>query len=386
MKRIAIIFLLLVFGREAVAQIPKLGNDTLLDIATWNVEWFGDPSYGPTNENLQYNNVKNLIEQADVDVVALQEVSNYNTYFTLGEYLYPNYGAVTSTFAATQKMSFLYKQSMFEKIDALTKNILTQYSSVPFATRPPLQIALKTKGGNITDTLFFIVVHLKAHTGSTAAKAEAYQKRKDAANMLINYIEQDLAGKKCIILGDWNDDLNTSIYNNSPSPFKQIQDNGYFFPTRQLTDAGKKSYAFGTKMIDHILLNDSAKPYYITASSKVFDNAGSYISNFSQTTSDHFPVYAFLNWKKLTQKPMPPVTGIEAVKEIGISIYPNPATNYITINEATPLSMFSIEGKELFASSTPIKKIDVSSFPRGVYYIKVQGNAGSSSITKFIKQ
>ncbi len=52
------------------AQAPKLGSDTLLDIATWNVEWLGNSSNGPTDENMQYNNVKDLIGQTDFDVIA----------------------------------------------------------------------------------------------------------------------------------------------------------------------------------------------------------------------------------------------------------------------------------------------------------------------------
>lgn len=213
------IFLLTLLYTQTFAQVPKLGNDTLLDVATWNVEWLGESGYGPTDENLQYNNVKNLIAQTDFDVIALEEMSNGNTFFNLSDFLFSKYGALNSTFQATQKMCFFYKKSMFEIIPSLSKNVLLQYANYEFATRPPLQVALQTIGGDKTDTLYFIVVHMKANTGNTTAKQESYNRRKAAADYLKTYIEQDLKDKKCIVLGDWNDDLNKSIFNNTQTPY-----------------------------------------------------------------------------------------------------------------------------------------------------------------------
>ena len=56
-------------------SIPK---DHTLDIVTWNVEWFGDPSNGPDDDNLQMQNAKTLIETMGADLYALQEISNAN--------------------------------------------------------------------------------------------------------------------------------------------------------------------------------------------------------------------------------------------------------------------------------------------------------------------
>ena len=54
-----------------------------MDIVTWNVEWFGDPSNGPDDDNLQMQNAKTLIETIDADLYALQEISNANLFESL---------------------------------------------------------------------------------------------------------------------------------------------------------------------------------------------------------------------------------------------------------------------------------------------------------------
>jgi hypothetical protein len=71
-----LVFNLLVFN--AFSQFPKLGNDTTLDVATWNLEWFGDATSGngPSDETTQFNNVKNLLNQTEFDIIGVQEMSN----------------------------------------------------------------------------------------------------------------------------------------------------------------------------------------------------------------------------------------------------------------------------------------------------------------------
>jgi exonuclease III len=374
MKNSVLIFLLIICA-TAFAQVPKLGNDTLLDVATWNVEWLGESGYGPTDEALQYNNVKNLLAQTDFDIIALQEMSNGNTFFNLSDFLFSKYGALNSTFQATQKMCFFYKKSMFEVIPDLSKNILLQYASDEFATRPPLQVALQTVGGTKTDTLYFIVVHMKANTGNTAAKQESYNRRKAAAGYLKTYIEQDLKNKKCIVLGDWNDDLNKSIFNGGPSPYTQLLDAGYQFATKPLDDAGKHSYAFGSGMIDHIMLANGIDSFYITASAQVFDGVGSYISNYSNTTSDHYPVYSFFDWKKLTTAytAPPPPTGLEEFENSTISIYPNPASNHIILNKtAGSVVIYDAMGREKLNITSPQTTLDISILQNGMYFFRIE--------------
>jgi len=55
-------------------SIPAQGSATTLDIAEWNLEWFGSSSNGPINENLQQQNVRDVIAGVDCDIWGLEEV------------------------------------------------------------------------------------------------------------------------------------------------------------------------------------------------------------------------------------------------------------------------------------------------------------------------
>ncbi len=374
MRYIVLLFLFhFIYLKAAFTQtLPKLGNDTLLDIACWNVEWFGDANNGPTDEALQYNNIKALMLQTDFDILGMEEISNMTTYNNLSmeTAIAAKYDTYISTFSATQKMGLFWKKSMFDIIGIATLNILTnEYSN--FATRPPLQVCLKTKGGTRVDTLYVIVIHMKANTGDDAAKYDSYNRRQAAAAALKNYAEQSLVNKKYVIIGDWNDNLTVSIYNALPTPYQGLLTAGYTFPTKELTDAGKKSYAFGSAMIDHIMQSKTLDSFYLKGSAKVFDLAGNYISNFSNNTSDHYPVYAFYNWNKLTTYIAP--AGInENNVEFNIQVYPNPATHDVSINTGhknVALWLYDLSGKLLLHSNE--KTINVSSFQAGLYQLLI---------------
>lgn len=374
MRLIISLFLLYFISLQtAFSQtIPKLGNDTLLDIACWNVEWFGDVNNGPTDENLQYNNVKAMMLQTDFDILGMEEISNMTSYNNLSfeTAIASKYDTYISTFSATQKMGLFWKKSMFDVIGPVTLNILTnEYSN--FATRPPLQVCLKTKGGTKVDTLYVIVIHMKANTGNDAAKYESYTRRQAAAAALKTYTEQTLVNKKFVVIGDWNDDLSVSIYNALPTPYQSSLSAGYTFPTKELTDAGKKSYAFGSAMIDHIMQSKTLDSFYLKGSAKVFDLAGNYISNFSNNTSDHYPVYASYNWSKLTTYVAP--AGISEIKHnLNIQVYPNPATgivNMISDNPITEAYLYDINGKIML--HTIEKTFDVSSMQAGFYQLLI---------------
>src|SRR5262245_62553736 len=55
-------------------SVPAKGADATLDIASWNIEWFGDTSNGPTNEALQLQNARAVIAGADMDIWGVAEI------------------------------------------------------------------------------------------------------------------------------------------------------------------------------------------------------------------------------------------------------------------------------------------------------------------------
>jgi hypothetical protein len=375
------IFPLFIFSQN----IPKIGNDTLLDVGAWNIEWFGNVVNGPNDKTLQLNNVKAVIEKTDLDVWALEEMSNPTSFISLTNSL-PNYSSVNSTFTQTQKMCLFYKKSMFNFINA--EHILSS-SNYDFASRQPLIVTLATKGDSLKiDTMYFIVVHLKANSDATAtAKLESYNRRKRAADALKNFIETTLLNKKYFILGDWNDRLDYSIHNGiDASPFKQLLDAKYNFTTKPLADAGKSSYAFINGFIDHMLISSRMDSFYVKQSMGVSDNLGQFITNFSNNTSDHYPIYGKFLFNKIkylnSVDTIPPDTShvniAELIGQHKINIYPNPAKGNVTIeyngfdNEFT-VELFDFSGKlvETKTMNSTISTMNLSNYAKGFYTLKI---------------
>ena len=48
----------------------SFGNDNALDIATWNIEWF------PKNDQITVDYVTEIIQQLDLDLLAIQELDD----------------------------------------------------------------------------------------------------------------------------------------------------------------------------------------------------------------------------------------------------------------------------------------------------------------------
>ena len=53
----------LLFAAPATAQtIPSVGTSDALDVATWNIEHFGNPSSGPSDDDLQLKKVAGFFQ------------------------------------------------------------------------------------------------------------------------------------------------------------------------------------------------------------------------------------------------------------------------------------------------------------------------------------
>jgi hypothetical protein len=228
---------------------------------------------------------------------------------------------------------------------------------------------------------------MKANTGSIIQKQDAYQRRKNAANFLQLYIESVLKNKNYIVLGDWNDRLDFTIYDGiSASPFKGLIDADYFFPTKTLADKGRKTYFTGS-VIDHIMVGDSLNKYYINESINVFDNANSYLSGFSNSTSDHYPVFA--SYKFFNQNTVQTDTtksSLIELKPFSFDIYPNPSSGKMSIvnhlEVPIQLNIYNLTGQKMLSDSLSekeVKSINTTELNNGLFLIKIS-NTNSQEI------
>ena len=276
-------------------NIPALGSDTSIDAACWNVEWLGDASNGPTNEKLQLNNATAVLTKTNLDLWALCEVSSPAVWDSIKKRM-PGFSGTISTWSQTQKTALLFRDSLFKLL--YSRHILAIYDREFAYGRLPLEVALQAKIGGRTDTLYVIVLHLKANTGTTAEKTESYDLRKRSSEALKDYLDLQKS-KKYLVLGDWNDDLDQSIYNNLPTPFSKLLADtaNYAFTSKALTLAGQRSTTGFSNMIDHHLINRALKHYYIQSSAAVF-RPDAYIIGYATNTSDHYPVWARFDFRR----------------------------------------------------------------------------------------
>ncbi|MEV8588861.1 lamin tail domain-containing protein [Streptomyces sp. NPDC051180] len=283
---------------RAAASVPSQGSPTQLDVGNWNVEWFGAPDFGPTDEALQQQNVRDVMAGADMDVWGLSEVVSTSAFDTLVAGM-PGYTGVVandpivtngaqyySDFGDTeQKVALVWRADMATLVSA--KVILTGQNS-NFAGRPPVEFTLRGTFDGVTRDLVFIVLHAKA--GSTQ---EAWNLRNPASQALKSYLDTTYPTQNVFVVGDWNDDVDTSITSQKASPYANFVNDAarYTFPTRALSLAGVASTTSYPDFIDHQLTTDEVQAKYVAGSATAFQPQP-YVPNYATTTSDHYPVLA----------------------------------------------------------------------------------------------
>lgn len=282
----------------AATPIPSQGSSTQLDVGNWNVEWFGSPDFGPTDEPRQQQNVRDVMAGADMDVWGLSEVVGAAEFGSLVSGM-PGYTGVLandpivtngpqyySDFSNTeQKVALVWRSSMASLVSA--KVILTSQNS-SFAGRPPVEYTLRGTFDGVTRDLVFIVLHAKA--GSTQ---DAWNLRKPASDALKSYLDSTYPTQDVFVIGDWNDDVDTSITSGQASPYANfVNDTArYTFPTRALSQSGVASTTGYPDFIDHQLNTNEVDAKYVASSAQAFQPQP-YVSNYATTTSDHYPVLA----------------------------------------------------------------------------------------------
>jgi len=285
---------LFIFNLES--QIPEIGSEGRLDVMTWNIEWFGNSSNGPSNDDLQLQYVNDIINTIKVDLIAVQEISDVG-YWNRLLFNCQDYSGVLSTWTQTQKTGLLYKKGDFDFL--YQKHILANYEYDFGGGRLPLEVGLIPKHPSWpkTDTLRIWVLHMKANTGSASSKVLAYNRRYNAGLALKLYIDNLGKSNKGIVLGDWNDDFDQSILTGYASPYQNwIKDTNYVVNSYDLSLSKQRSTVGYSDMIDHIVSAPGMKLNWIKDSTMVL-NADKWISNYGNVVSDHFPVYARFNWE-----------------------------------------------------------------------------------------
>ncbi len=276
---------------SAITLAPR-GTATTLDIANWNLEWFGDTSEAPTNDALQQSNVRDVIAGTDFDVWALEEVVSSTAFANLlaglsgYDGILANDARVTSgsSYYATseQKVALVWKKSLGSLVSA--KLILTS-NDTDFAGRPPMEVHLKLTNNGASEERIFIVLHAKA-----MADAASWQRRVNASNALKAYLDATYPTQKVIALGDWNDDIDTSILAGYASPYENfVADSSHYdFPTWTLSQKNIGTTCDYSDAIDHQLVTNELAADLVAGSVESY-RVDAKVSGYCTNTSDHYP-------------------------------------------------------------------------------------------------
>ncbi len=275
--------------------IPVQGTATTLDVANWNVEWFGATGYGPTDEGLQLRAVQAVMKGMGADVWALAEVCDTAQFRRLVNGL-PGYaGLVANAPGVRQGSAYYYdteqKVALVWRTDEIaldSARVILADREQDFAGRPPVEFHLRVTIGGKTEPLVVIAMHAKA-----GADLASWQLRSAAARALKFYLDTTWPTQKVLVLGDFNDLAVGSILGGQASPYQAFVDDAahYTLLTKALQDAGLTSEADYPSVIDHQLATNELAADYVSGSVEAF-LADRYLRNYAATTSDHYPVLA----------------------------------------------------------------------------------------------
>ncbi len=371
-------------------SVPAKGDPLTLDVATWNIEWFGSASNGPSDDARQFDNVKAVIEQADIDLWAVQEIADVSDFDQLLADLGGAYDGNLATIHSGQRIGFIYKTDVV-KVRSIG-HILESFSS-DFAGRPPLEMEADVTVGDTTVTITFITVHMKAFSDISS-----YNKRLAASQRLKNHIDfTTLATEPVIVLGDFNDELLDSITPGQESPYDNFVQDGedYFFPSMALEQAGEGTYCSNGSCssgsnLDQILITDELLPNFVTDSADRYDELVSAISSYTSTTSDHLPVLSRFGFAR----PTATLPGPELPTSARLAPpYPNPfsATTHLAYDLDRPgpvhLVVYDMLGRAVATLEEGLRPagthrlvFDASPLPPGLYLLRLRTEHTSVSM------
>lgn len=294
---------------EQIEQNDPVSPDGVLETVTWNIEGYGDGTYGsenwgPSNEHQQTKNVLQVADSLKADLYAFQEIYSQQALEDISENMKGYKGFVANHINGKQKMAFIYNTNTIDSLEAgsisdVREEYQSDWSYYWASGRTPLFFRFNYTYQNTTQEFYAVVIHGKANTGSNSEEyAEAYQRRQKAAEGLYYYLKDNKPDANIILLGDYNDDVDQSIYYEGDNVYQEtpydefVEDTENFeVITKKLSDAGESASINYDDIIDHITISDELFDEHVQNSTLIHDPR-SYINSYGSTTSDHLPVWA----------------------------------------------------------------------------------------------
>ncbi len=362
------------------------------NVAAWNLNWFGNLSYGPTDEALQQANVKRTLDSLRADVFVLSEVANLPAFQQLIKQMNGYKGFCTSAVSMVgnlddaQRVCFLYRTAVVDSISA--KPLLKGAINLPnypennpqrfWATgRLPFLFVCDATINGIKKRLHLIGIHARANAGgSTATLAERelqYRQRRYDVEVLKDSLDTQYGNANVLLAGDYNDDVDetvseiTSTKESSYLKFASDTTN-YQIVTKTLSETGFRTYLSFDNVIDHISISKALKTSYVKNSAGV-ELPFRYLANYTTTTSDHLPVVASFQF-------LPPITSVSEPTDGELIVFPNPNNGLLqwkSPDQVKEVNVYNLQGDLLFTHQTTENQLlDIQNLSTGLYIIALK--------------
>jgi len=255
------------------ACIPFPGTDQTLDIVTFNVETF------PLNGYTSVIAVASLLKTINADVYALQEVASEAGFNQLVA-LMPGYtGLFYLIDNSDWNLAYIFKTSEVNADESATRLLFTSSEYFP---RPPFEVKIHHNPSGAD--LYIINNHLKCCGGYDNETS-----RREASELLKNYIDTSRPNDAVVVLGDLNDEITDISIDENPF-LNFINDPGdYRFADMTIAEGSILwwSYPSWPSHIDHILVTDEL---FSALDTTLVYKASPCYSDYSLNISDHRPV------------------------------------------------------------------------------------------------
>jgi hypothetical protein len=354
-------------------------------VTTLNAEWLSctESGSGPSDDNLQINNIAALIKLLNSDVVALQEVgtsASYVTIDTLVKKLGNEWsGNIVPWYNSNcyQNQGIIYKNS---KVQLTGASLITNGGSSYnwSGGRYPVLYQINLIAGNNVVPVSLINIHAKAYGDETS-----YNRRKAASTSLKALLDGSTYNTKgVILLGDYNDYLSgtqCSVCSPAESPYKNFVDDAVNY--KCLTTSLIDSY-YNHPVIDNIIISNELSGNYVANSAFRETTATGNILNYYSTTTDHTPVSALFKIPQNTS-----ATNDFHPSVTNVVVYPSPVTDYLYVESADQikkLEIYSLTGELIVRQQAVLDRMSVSNLSEGVYLVKIYTDKGLIT-TKIVK-
>ena len=384
-------------GDKVYVLGTSMPDVTTLRVASWNMRWFGNPSMCVCDTALAKTNALKILKDMNADVYCLEEVVSTSQLASITSALGSNFnytispfcsGAQTTSsfnYASGQKLAYIYNTAKVQNIGTfgLLKSTYPSDTSAYYCFSsgrfPYVMKAVLSLNGGLKDTIIFTDIHAKA-----GDLLEDHNRRVCGAQKMTDSLKVLFPGKKVMVIGDFNDYLEgANATGQTVSPYQYLLNNGFngislpsLYPT-QSTFVGSTSH-----IIDNVVCTPNLKAKYIDSSFFIFTEANKYITDYSTTTSDHYPIMSYYQFN------FPFISnGINTLEKSLFGMV-NPSNNILNLyniengTTKSSLTVYDMMGKivyqALLENFQSHLQISIPNVKMGLYLVEINNDKGRS--------